>query len=427
MTALRASLAAALLLLGSACRAGSSPSASPATQTPLRVAPSPAECVRGADRDDDGLSDACELALAQAFAPVLMQNPNDCEWRTSGSQPRIAGGYVHVVQAVDAGRVRIAYLPAYRTDCGWDGPKCLLPGVDCRPHAGDSEAIVIEALHTADGWRPAGVFLSAHCFDGDAPGCDWFRDAELAAFDWSSAGPVVWVSEGRHANYARRRDCDRGHRRLDVCGEAAVAVAFPIADAGNLGSAARPATPGGCIEAPADVGAQSDALECFWTEHSFRGWQPDAPGVTSYARYLDEIAGFIAPLDRLAWLAGCWARRGESPDLDEVWMAPRGGMMLGIGRVVRDGAVVSHEAMRIEARGERLVFIANPSGQAEAEFMSTTLEDDVVVFQNPQHDFPQRVIYRHAAGDSLHARIEGTLEGEAQGVDFRLGRARCDA
>ncbi|HUF14009.1 MAG TPA: DUF6265 family protein [Longimicrobiales bacterium] len=130
-------------------------------------------------------------------------------------------------------------------------------------------------------------------------------------------------------------------------------------------------------------------------------------------------------IERLAWLAGCWERRAGERLLEEQWMRPRGGTMLGMSRLVRGSATLSHESMRIEERDGGLVFAAQPSGQAPAEFASQAIADSVVVFENATHDFPQRVIYRHAAGDSLHARIEGERGGEPSGIDFRMARVAC--
>ena len=408
---------AALALL--ACR--SAPAGVVYAFRPPAVVPAPtlAACAAGRDVDSDGLSDGCELHAAATFAPILLQDARDCEWDGS----RIEGGYLHAVQRIDTDRVRIAYLPAYHADCGWQGAKCILPGVDCDRHEGDSEAIIVEAEVTDAGWRPVGLFLSAHCFDSGSDECRWYRERNLRAIDWAGGRPIVWVSSGRHANYPNPRACDRGHYRLDTCDFDYVEVDVPVARERNLGSAAAPAAPDGCVTAAAASGRTG--VECFWNDEPFAGWHADAPGVTSYFRYLDEIAGFVAPIDRLAWLAGCWERRTESSLTEEQWMAPRGGTMLGMGRVVRAGETVDFETMRIEARGDTLVFVAHPSGQAQAEFRAASVEDDGVVFENPAHDFPQRVIYRHAAGDSLHARIEGLRDGAERGIDFRMGRTQC--
>lgn len=130
-------------------------------------------------------------------------------------------------------------------------------------------------------------------------------------------------------------------------------------------------------------------------------------------------------IDRLAWLAGCWERRAGDRVLEEQWMAPRGGTMVGMSRLVRAEETLSHEAIRIFEREGALVYAAAPATQAPAEFTSTSIADSAVVFENPTHDFPQRIAYRHVAGDSLHARIEGERAGATHGIDFRMARVAC--
>jgi hypothetical protein len=51
--------------------------------------------------------------------------------------------------------------------------------------------------------------------------------------------------------------------------------------------------------------------------------------------------------------------------------------------------------------------------------------DGAITFSNPAHDFPQRIIYRRAGADSLHARIEGTRNGQPRGVDYAYVRVAC--
>jgi hypothetical protein len=41
-----------------------------------------------------------------------------------------------------------------------------------------------------------------------------------------------------------------------------------------------------------------------------------------------------------------------------------------------------------------------------------------VVFENPAHDFPQRVIY-WKDGNDLCARIEGTMNGKAESEEWK--------
>lgn len=163
----------------------------------------------------------------------------------------------------------------------------------------------------------------------------------------------------------------------------------------------------------------------------FLGCAPPAPAVASGSA--PPVAPAVpepAPsplLARLSWLAGCWERTSVGGSLEEQWMAPRGGMMLGMNRMVRDGRAVAHEALRIEERQGALVYVADPSGQTRTEFTSVEVTDTSAVWENPEHDFPQRIVYRKGRPDSLFARAEAEREGAMRGVDFRLGRVACPA
>jgi hypothetical protein len=131
-------------------------------------------------------------------------------------------------------------------------------------------------------------------------------------------------------------------------------------------------------------------------------------------------------IHRLAWLAGCWEQGVGESLTQEQWMAPRGGTMMGMSRTVSNGATVAFEFLRIEERNGRLFYIANPSGQPEAEFAQSDLSDSSVTFSDPTHDFPQRIQYRLLEDGSIMARIEGESQGETRGVDFPMRRGRCE-
>jgi hypothetical protein len=132
-------------------------------------------------------------------------------------------------------------------------------------------------------------------------------------------------------------------------------------------------------------------------------------------------------VDRVAWLQGCWrSTRGETT-IDEQWMSPRGGTMLGMGRTVRGSKTAEYELVLIKEQEGRLAYEAHPSGQPTATFTSATASDTSVVFENPQHDFPQRVGYKRNGADALDAWIEGQVNGKSRRVDFSYQRARCEA
>jgi hypothetical protein len=132
-------------------------------------------------------------------------------------------------------------------------------------------------------------------------------------------------------------------------------------------------------------------------------------------------------LDDLAWLAGCWKDDRGQRVRDEYWTRAAGESMFGIGRAVRDGRTTEFEFMRIREEKGDIFYTSKPSGQPEASFKLVKASENEAVFENPQHDFPQRIIYRRQSDGSLRARIEGERNGMQSGVDFPFVRVKCDS
>jgi hypothetical protein len=128
---------------------------------------------------------------------------------------------------------------------------------------------------------------------------------------------------------------------------------------------------------------------------------------------------------RVGWMQGCWETNSPQRTIDEQWMSPRGGSMLGMSRTVRDGRLVEHELMILSERGDQLAYEAHPSGQSPATFLSSTLTASTVVFENPAHDFPQRIGYERKSADSLTAWVEGLQNGRTRRIEFAYQRAQC--
>jgi hypothetical protein len=131
-----------------------------------------------------------------------------------------------------------------------------------------------------------------------------------------------------------------------------------------------------------------------------------------------------AALQRVAWLQGCWESVSPQRLIQEQWTAPRGGTMLGVGRTIRGEQTVDYDFVVVREQNGRLAYEAHPAGQAPAVFLSKEIGDSMVVFENPEHDFPQRVGYRRD-GTGLKAWVEGSSGGQPRRVDFDYRAAAC--
>ena len=131
-----------------------------------------------------------------------------------------------------------------------------------------------------------------------------------------------------------------------------------------------------------------------------------------------------AAVDSLHWLSGCWSRDANGRRTEEHWMRPAGGTLLGMSRTVANGRTLEFEHLLIRADGADILYVAKPSRQAEATFKLVDHSSDWrrLRFENPQHDFPQRIEYELAGDDALTARISGPSGGRERTVTYPMKR-----
>ncbi len=144
----------------------------------------------------------------------------------------------------------------------------------------------------------------------------------------------------------------------------------------------------------------------------------DVPG-----RDAEQIHPRLAPF---SFLLGSWQAEFRGQRLYEEWRLTAPDRMDGRGYIVRaDGDTLLTEQVAIVVEKDVVTYIANVAHNEEAvHFAFQASKDDSFVFANPDHDFPQRIIYEKSADAGiLNARIEGDAEdGSVRRVDYAFRR-----
>src|SRR5262245_65665454 len=83
------------------------------------------------------------------------------------------------------------------------------------------------------------------------------------------------------------------------------------------------------------------------------------------------MAGAAAPdpegdVAKLEWMAGDWGSDDGKVQMEEHWLAPKGGAMLGLHRDVSGGKMVEFEFLRMEKTPDGGVYFARPRGRPGA-------------------------------------------------------------
>ena len=128
--------------------------------------------------------------------------------------------------------------------------------------------------------------------------------------------------------------------------------------------------------------------------------------------FMVSLSAAAAASDALpAWMAGSWCAAVGAERIEETWLAPAGGLMLGMSRTVAPNQKrPQFEFLRIEMRDGLPVYWAQPQGGAAVPFKLTQADAGTARFENPAHDFPQRIEYRRN-GQTLRAEIAGPRKG----------------
>jgi hypothetical protein len=128
-------------------------------------------------------------------------------------------------------------------------------------------------------------------------------------------------------------------------------------------------------------------------------------------------------------LVGCWRSEEEGTRTVEVWTPFHGDVMYGQNLALEDDAdgggerLVFFELLRVERRGDGLVYVARPGGGGAVEFLLAAHDERSLTFAAPDHDFPKRIRYVRDGADALRAIVDdGTDDGQRLTFAWRAVR-----
>ena len=141
--------------------------------------------------------------------------------------------------------------------------------------------------------------------------------------------------------------------------------------------------------------------------------------IAALALPLMAQAAPVPTVSDLGWMSGRWEAGEGGRWTEENWTAPRGGTMFGVSRSGRGEQVREFEFIRLQAGADGVVaYNASPGGRPAVAFRLVARNGTSATFENPQHDYPQRIVYRRD-GDTMVATISATDGSNAMSWTFR--------
>lgn len=127
------------------------------------------------------------------------------------------------------------------------------------------------------------------------------------------------------------------------------------------------------------------------------------------------------------WLVGLWVYESPKGNIYESWKKLNDSLLVGRSySIVGNDTITGEEISMVELNGE-VNYIPTVKDQNEGlpvKFKLTSISEGILVFENPAHDFPQRISYQSIAADSLVAEVSGPMNGTQKSQRFPMHRAQ---
>ncbi|WP_432671436.1 DUF6265 family protein [Flavobacterium sp. SM2513] len=132
-------------------------------------------------------------------------------------------------------------------------------------------------------------------------------------------------------------------------------------------------------------------------------------------------------LQKVDWFLGRWENNSAEGNLSESWKKLNDSTFSGESYFVIENDTVFAETIQLEERNSQLtlvVSVPNQNKEQPVAFKLTENSGNKLIFENPKHDFPTKIIYNQVGSDSMVAEISGMKEGVLKSELFKMKKVR---
>jgi hypothetical protein len=127
-------------------------------------------------------------------------------------------------------------------------------------------------------------------------------------------------------------------------------------------------------------------------------------------------------LKNLEWLAGSWTRTNAKPGRSgfEFWQRVSSTEMTGRGINLKGTDTTFVEKLKIIVKENSIFYVADvPQNKEPVLFQATSVTKSSIVFENPQHDFPKKIVYEFDG-----TKLKATISGDGKSIDYWFEKSK---
>ncbi len=127
-------------------------------------------------------------------------------------------------------------------------------------------------------------------------------------------------------------------------------------------------------------------------------------------------------------MKGSWVMKTDNAKIYEHWYADGDSALSGSSyRVTTEGDSILLEQLAIKFINDTLCYIPTVLDQNDSEpviFKLSFQSNQSIIFENMQHDFPQKIEYHFIGLNEMRATVSGTYQGQTPMLKFNYKRVR---
>lgn len=133
-------------------------------------------------------------------------------------------------------------------------------------------------------------------------------------------------------------------------------------------------------------------------------------------------------LEKANWIIGNWEKTDSLGTLKEIWKQFDDSTFIGKSYyIINEKDTIHNESIELMQDGDHLIYTATVTGEnndAPIPFQMTVDEDSLLVFENPKHNFPQKIQYKLEKNGSLLATVSGKQNGKISSESYPMDRKK---
>jgi len=115
---------------------------------------------------------------------------------------------------------------------------------------------------------------------------------------------------------------------------------------------------------------------------------------------------------------GKWKMDVENIEVYEEWQLVNENELVGISYSIEDGVKNINESIYLKKFADQWAYVAVPKNQNIALFALIEHSPKKLLFENMEHDFPQKISYEFHKDGRMTAAIQGDVNGEIKRKEF---------